>query len=258
MSTPRSTPDAPVTFEIQAGVGRITLNRPTVANAVDLPTAHALRAAVAQAGADTSVGAVLVTGAGPRFCAGGDVASMVAAEDRSAALHELAEALDGALQDLAALDKPVVCAVQGAVAGAGLAVMLSCDVIVAEASTKFVMAYPGVGLTPDCGVSWLLPRAVGQQRALEFALTGRVLTGPEALAWGMVTESVEGGAAERATALAETMAAGPAYALGQARRLLRAGWESTRAAAGAEESRTIAEAVGTPYAAQALAGFGQR
>lgn len=244
-----------VRYDVSDGVARLTLARPAEANAVDLPTARALGAAVEAIEADDDVKVVLLTGEGKRFCAGGDVAAMVAAEDRPAFIAELADALDGALRRLDALDKPVVVAVQGAVAGAGLAVMLSGDVVVAEASTKFVMAYPGIGMTPDVGVSWLLPRAVGQQRALELALTGKVLDGAEAREWGLVTEVVESGAAERAAELAARMAAGPAWALGQARRLIRRGAELTREEAGAEESRTITRAVATPDATRLLQAF---
>ena len=192
-----------VIYRQVAGVCHLELNRPAVSNAVDLSTAHELDAAIDRAASDDSVRAVLVTGAGKRFCAGGDVAAMVAAPDRAAYVLALARALDGALQKLAALDKPTVAAVQGAVAGAGLAVMLSCDVIVAAESTRFVTAYSGVGLTPDCGVSYLLPRAIGQQRALALALTNRALSAREALEWGLVTEVVEDAALEeRAAALA--------------------------------------------------------
>ncbi len=247
-----------VTYGVVAGVARILLSRPGVSNALDLTTARALASAVDSASRDDNVRAVLVTGSGARFCAGGDLASMVASDDVAAYLIDLAGTLDGALRALTAMEKPVVCAVQGAVAGAGLALMLSCDVVVAASATRFVMAYPDVGLTPDCGVSWLLPRAVGEQRALELALTGRVLTGPEAHSWGLVAEIVEEGADARALSLAERMAAGPSYALGQARRLLRASWDSDRAAAGAEETRTIAAAVLTSDAEKAMAAFAQR
>jgi 2-(1,2-epoxy-1,2-dihydrophenyl)acetyl-CoA isomerase len=246
-----------VSYVVADGVAHIELDRPEVSNAVDLATAQALGEAVRMAGADSGVGAVLLTGAGKRFCAGGDVGSMVVAEDRAAHLLELAESLDGALQALAALPKPVVGAVQGAVAGAGIGVMLSCDVVVAEMSTKLVFAYPGIGLTPDCGVSWLLPRAVGQQRALELALTGRVLSGQELRDWGLVTEIVETDARQHAREVAAAMAAGPAHALGEARRLIRGSWERTRAEAGAEESRTIAAAVDTPYAERALEAYAE-
>lgn len=247
-----------VTYGVLGGVARIELDRPDVSNAVDLPAAEALSAAVRSAGADPEARAVLVAGAGARFCAGGDVRSMLVSDDRPAHLFALAEALDQALQALAALEKPVVAAVQGAVAGAGIGLMLSCDLVVAERGTRFAMAYAGVGLTPDCGVSWLLPRAIGQQRALELALTGRVLDADEALAWGMVTEVVEADARGRAEELAAKLATGPSFALGQARRLLRGSWETSRSDAGAAESRTIAAAVATPDADRALAAFARR
>lgn len=245
-----------VLFERVGRVGRIILNRPDASNAVDLVTAAAFGAALDAAATDDDVAAILVTGAGKRFCAGGDVASMAAADDQAAYLRELADALDGVLQRLAAVPKPVVVGVQGAVAGAGMAVMLSGDVIVAAESTKLVTAYAGVGLTPDCGLSWLLPRAVGHQRAAELLLTGRALSATEARDWGMVTRVVEDDAIEaEALALAEKIAAGPAFALGQARRLLHASWTATRTEAGADESVTIADAVNRPEAQALIAGF---
>lgn len=245
-----------VSYVVTDGVAHIELNRPEVSNAVDLPTAHALDEAISNAGADDSVRTVLLTGAGKRFCAGGDVASMVASDrDQAGYLQELAGALDGALQRLTALEKPVVGAVQGAVAGAGLGLMLSCDLVVAAPGTKFVIAYPGVGLTPDCGVSWLLPRAIGQQRALHLALTNTPIESEQALAWGLVTEV---GERDRADELAATLAAGSVFAFGQARRLIRGSWESDRASVGADEAQTIARAVQTPEAQQALAAFTRR
>jgi 2-(1,2-epoxy-1,2-dihydrophenyl)acetyl-CoA isomerase len=245
-----------VLWERSGAVGRITLNRPDAANAIDLETAHAFGAAVAAAAADEEATIVLLTGAGRRFCAGGDVASFVGSDDPAGYLHELATTLDGVLQRLAALEKPVVVGVQGAVAGAGLAVMLSGDLVVAGGSTRFVAAYAGIGLTPDCGLSWLLPRAVGQQRAAELLLAGRALTGAEALEWGLVTRTVDDDGVEaEALALAQQLAAGPGFALGQTRRLLRRSWDSTRAETGADEARTIAHASTTPDARAAIDRF---
>ncbi|WP_427925138.1 enoyl-CoA hydratase/isomerase family protein [Streptomyces sp. cg40] len=245
-----------VHYTCLAGVARIVLARPAVANAVDLPTARALGTAFGRAAADPDARAVLVSGEGKRFCAGGDVAAMAAAPDREAYLEELAGTLDGALRSLARLDKPVVAAVQGAVAGAGIALMLSCDLIVAAASTKFLLAYASVGLTPDCGVSYLLPRAVGQQRALELALTDRRLTADEARAWGLVAEVVDDDlCGERALKLGEQLAAGPAFALGQAKRLLRSSWQTSRAQTGGDEARVIAEAITKPPARAAVDRF---
>lgn len=246
----------PICLMVQSGVAELTLQRPEIANVVDLPTAVALRDAIEQVAADDSVGAVLLRGAGPRFCAGGDVSSMVDAADQGAYLTELATALDAALVLLGEVQKPVVAAVQGAVAGAGLAVMLSCDLVLAERSTKFVTAYAGVGLTPDCGLSYLLPRAVGQQRALELLLTPRVLLASEALDWGLVTEVVDDGAAfDRAAEIAGRLAAGPAYALGQARSLVRAAWSSSRSEVGTREAAVIGRAVIRPAAQSLLSRF---
>lgn len=234
--------EQPVTYDEVAGVARIELNRPAAANTITMGLAVALREAVERAAADADVRSVLLTGAGKRFCAGGDLGSFASADDPGGHLHAVATEADAAVRALEALEKPVVAAVHGAVAGAGLALMLAADLVVAHDDTKFVFAYPGVGLTPDCGVSWLLPRAVGQQRALAFALRNRPVTAATALEWGMVTE-VTDDAATTAVARAEELAAGPAYALGQARRLLRAGWVVERAESGADEAATIAAAL---------------
>ncbi|WP_110239704.1 enoyl-CoA hydratase/isomerase family protein [Nocardioides gilvus] len=239
------TSEGPVTYDVADGVAHLQLNRPDAANALDMALATALREATEWAQGDDDVRAVLLTGAGKRFCGGGDVASFAAAEDQATFLYALAVEADAAVRALEALSKPVVAAVQGAVAGAGLAIMLAADVIVAAAGTKFVFAYPGIGLTPDCGVSWLLPRAIGQQRALSFALANKPI-GPEtALEWGLVAEVVDEGvdASVRAGEIAAGFAAGPAGALGQARRLLRAGWSQTREEMGLEEARTISAMV---------------
>lgn len=232
-----------IELNIAEGVAELRMNRPASSNSFDLPTALAIKHAVGEVEFDPAVSVVLLTGAGKRFCAGGDVASMVAAEDSGTYLKELADVLDGALQRLNNLNKPVVAAVQGAVAGAGIGVMLTADLIVAERGTKFLTAYAGIGLTPDCGVSWLLPRAVGQPRALELALSGRVLEADEALLWGLVTEVIDGSATDRARSISAGLAAGPASAYGQARRLVRASWSRDRAASGVDESATISQAV---------------
>jgi 2-(1,2-epoxy-1,2-dihydrophenyl)acetyl-CoA isomerase len=245
-----------VEYDVADGIARITLDRAEVSNAVDLPTATALDAAVEAAAADEAVRVLLMSGAGPRFCAGGDLASMLAADDRAGYVEALATELDAALQRLLGVAKPVVAAVHGAVAGAGLAVLLSCDLVVADESTRFTSAYAGIGLTPDCGLSWLLPRAVGQMRALELLLTPRVLSAGEARDIGLITSVVaEGMASSRALELATALATGPAYALGQARRLVRSAWDQDRAALGRDEARTIALAVETAEARARLERF---
>ena len=134
--------------------------------------------------------------------------------------------------------------------------MLSCDLIVSCASTKFATAYAGIGLTPDCGLSYLLPRVVGQQRALELLTTNRVLTAQESLDWGLIPEVRDDADARgRAEELAEVLAAGPAFALGQAKRLVRTSWETTRAAVGRDEARTIGRAFEHPHAQHRIREF---
>lgn len=255
--TPIDSSDGVVSYGVAAGVAHLELNRPDAANTFDLPTSQAFGAAVDRAASDPEVKAVLLTGAGARFCGGGDVGSFVAAEDQPAYLHELAVDLDGAMQRLAAMPKPVVAAVHGAVAGAGLALMLSCDFVVAQEGTKFVFAYPGIGLTPDCGLSYLLPRAVGSHRALGFALSGRPVDARTALDWGMVTE-VDPDAGTRARQLGAAFANGPASALGRSSLLLRQGWLMDRSATGAEEARIISEMVQGQEAQALIEGFVSR
>ncbi|SCG71924.1 enoyl-CoA hydratase/isomerase family protein [Micromonospora inositola] len=246
----------PVLYVVDGGIARITLNRPDVSNAADLPTAYAFEAAVTRAGADDEVRAILLTGAGPRFCAGGDLASMAAADDPGGYVCELAVVFDRALRCLAALPKPVVAAVHGAVAGAGLGVLLSADLAVAARSTKFAFAYTAVGLTPDCGVSVLLPRAIGQQRALQMALTPRPLGAEQARDWGLIAEVVEDESVmARATAIAEQLAKGTSGAYGEAKRLLRSGWEASPVDASRDEADTIARLVAGKEAAALIATF---
>lgn len=247
-----------VTHDIVDGIGRIVLTRPEHSNSFDLPAAADMTIAVEAVSVD-EVRAITVTAEGKRFCAGGDVKSFVEAEDAAAYLLELANVLEGALRNLADLAKPVVAGVRGAVAGAGLGVMLSADVIVAARGTKFVMAYPGIGLTPDCGVSYLVPRAIGQQRALDFALTGRVLSAEEALDWGLVTYVVEDEEVEAKVAeIAAGWAASAPAALGQARRLIRSSWDTSGPEQGADESATIAASVTGDEAQRLVSAFVSR
>jgi 2-(1,2-epoxy-1,2-dihydrophenyl)acetyl-CoA isomerase len=250
--------DQAVLFDIRDSIAHITLNRPEQSNAFDLDAAREFSSVIERT-AESSARVVLLTGNGPRFCAGGDVASMVAADDRAAYLRVLAETLEAGLRSMSELPIPVVAAVQGAVAGAGLAVVLNADVVVAARSTKFLTAYAGIGLTPDCGVSYLLPRAIGQQRALELALTGRVITADEALSWGLVNSIVEPDALESsAEELATRIASGATAALGDAKRLIRSSWELSRPESAAAEVDSIASAVTRDEAVALIEAFAKR
>jgi 2-(1,2-epoxy-1,2-dihydrophenyl)acetyl-CoA isomerase len=240
MNTASEMPTTPIQVFVDGGVGHIALNRPVVANAIDLATARSLDAAVENLCRNDRVRVLLITGDGRRFCVGGDLRSVLSSEDPATGLDALVDAFGAAVSRISDVPLPVVCAVQGAVAGAGLALMLACDYVIASQSTKFAMAYGSAGLTPDCGVSWMLPRAVGQQRALDFALTARVLSATEALNWGLINVVVDDGDERtHATGVSQTLAAGPTHALGVTRQLLRSGWSQTRRESMQQEHRTI-------------------
>ena len=248
----------PVLYRSHDGIASITLNRPKSANAIDLVTAHRFAALVRTIDPATTR-VVTLRGSGARFCGGGDVAAFAAADDQARCLLQIATTLGLAVCDLDRLPVPVIAGVHGAVAGAGLGVMLAADITVAGRSTKFTMAYGGVGLTPDCGVSYLLPRAIGSQRALELALTGRVLDAVEARDWGLVTEVVDDDqVAARVEEIAHRLAGTAPSAAGQARRLLRAGVDRSLEETVLDEARTIAAAVETSDAQHLIGRFLQR
>lgn len=248
-----------VTLTTDGPVAHLILNRPEASNALDREMARALVGAVGEISATPGVGAVLLTGAGRRFCGGGDLKAMMGAKDNLDYVNRLATELDDAFRALADLEVPVVGAVHGAVAGAGLALMLSCDVVVAAEGTSFVAAYPGVGLTPDCGLSWLLPRAVGHQRALSFLLTNRRVDADVALAWGLVAEvSAADSLRDKALELARGLAGGPTWALGQTKGLVRRSWAETREQTGRAEAKVVTAAAGHADAVELMSQFTNR
>lgn len=214
--------DPPVLLAIEGGIARVTLNRPDAANAIDVALARSLEEAVQRIATTDGVRAVVLAGAGDRFCGGGDIRSFAATPDLPGMLEEVLTWLHPAVVGLAELDAPVVASVQGSAAGAGLALVAGADLVLAAYSTKFVMAYTGIGLVPDGGSTWYLPRIVGARRALELALTNWVLTADEAHAWGLVTRVVPDSELEEKTdAFVSQIAAGPTGAYAAAKRLIR-------------------------------------
>lgn len=247
---------APVLLSVADGVAHVELNRPDASNTIDLPWTEAFTSALQQVCDDDTVRVVLLTGRGRMFCAGGDLGAMDAAPDRSAYLQELADALHVGVRLLDGLETPVVVGVHGAAAGAGLSLVLGGDLVVAGRSASFVTAYTSVGLTPDGGQSWLLPRVVGLQRALELTLTPRRLSAEEAQEWGIVARVVEDDVvADEAHALARRLADGPAAAFGRARRLLRSSYDTGLSDRLDVEARTIAASVAEPESAALITRF---
>lgn len=214
----------PVTLEIADGVARIGLARPERRNALDMGLARGLREKLREVHGDPEVGAVVLFGQGDNFCVGGDLAGFADAEDSSAFVAELAGAAHEVILAVRALDAPVVSAVHGACAGAGLGLALAADIIVAEEDARFVAAYTAVGLSPDCGVTWALSRAIGPARASDLILTNRQVTGGEAVEMGLVSRLAKPGSAlSEAEEIAKSLAAGPRSALAASAQLVRSG-----------------------------------
>jgi len=249
--------DGPVLLERDGAVARLTLNRPDAANAIDVDMASALADAAGALAASHDVRAVLLTGAGDRFCGGGDVRSFAASgDDLPKTIAGILKPLHEAVEELARLDAPVIAAVRGSAAGAGLSLLAGADLVLAAASTRLVMAYTAIGLIPDGGSTWYLPRAVGMRRALELSLTNRALTAQEALEWGLVTRVVDDAALDQeANSLAAQLAAGPTSAFGETKRLLRASLERDLEQQLAAESAGMSEAAKSSDGKEGVAAF---
>jgi len=211
-----------IKLETAGGLARLTLNNPDAGNALDQPMIEALDAATAQLAAEPPR-AVLITAEGKNFCVGGDIRAFHTATDRGALLRRMAGRLHDSVRRLAALNAPVVAAVQGAAAGAGLSLAAGADMLIAARGAHFTMAYTGIGISSDGGASYYLPRLIGLRRTQELAYTNRRLPVEEALAWGLVCAVVEDDAlAAEAKALATRLAAGPTLAYAAMKRLLAA------------------------------------
>jgi 2-(1,2-epoxy-1,2-dihydrophenyl)acetyl-CoA isomerase len=200
------------------GVLTITLNRPEVLNAFNAAMHRSIQAAYKEARAD-DVRAVVLTGAGRGFCVGQDLTEF--RESAGDIGHRLRSTYHPTILGLRSLEKPVVAAVNGAAAGAGLSLALACDLRLAADSATFVPAFINIGLVPDSGGSYFAARLLGYARALEWLSSGRRLTAAEAHAWGLVSEVVEAdGLAERAAARAAELAALPTRGIALTKRLL--------------------------------------
>jgi 2-(1,2-epoxy-1,2-dihydrophenyl)acetyl-CoA isomerase len=200
------------------GVLTITLNRPDVLNAFDEAMHDAFRAALKEA-RDPAVRAVVLTGAGRGFCVGQDLNEF---RDEATDLGDfLRRTFNPNVIALRALEKPVIAAVNGAAAGAGLSLACACDVRLTAASATFVPAFVNVGLVPDTGATYFVARLLGYARAFEWLCSGRRLSAADAHAWGLVAEVVDDGRlAARAREAARTLAALPTRAIGMTKRLL--------------------------------------
>lgn len=183
-----STTEPVAAVELLDGVLQLTIATAAAGTSMDFTLINAGTEALRSLGAE--VGAVLLVGAGANFCAGGNVRDFAGAEDRGAYLYELADQLHDFVRALDAAPVPVVAAVHGWAAGAGMSLVCAADIAIGGPSTKLRPAYPGIGLSPDGGMSWTLPRIVGASRAKEILLTDAVLDAEEAVRLGLLSRTV--------------------------------------------------------------------
>lgn len=212
------------------GVATITLNRPERLNALSLELMTELLAALEDVDADTAIRCLMLTGAGRGFCSGADLASGELTKhggppDLGAALHERYHPV---IRKLAAYRMPIVCAVNGPAAGAGMSLALTGDIVIAAKSASFLQAFANIGLVPDAGSTYFLPRLVGSARALGLTMLGEPLPAATAAEWGLVWKCVEDNMLmEEAGKVAAKFANGPTIGLGQIRKIMCQSWDAT-------------------------------
>lgn len=234
-------------------VQTITLNRLSVLNALDLAMHERLAAALDRA-AQPDVRALVITGAGRGFCVGQDVGEFP--RDAAAVGELLRQHFNPAIRALRGLRKPVIAAINGPAAGAGLALALACDLRLAAASASLVPAFAGIGLVPDSGLSHTLPRLIGSAAAFDWIVSGRRMAAPEAATMGLVTRVVEDAdLAVETDALATQLAAGPTAAIGLTKALIGRSLESSLDDQLDEEARLQAIAAAGADFAEGVAAF---
>ncbi|MEW6230854.1 MAG: enoyl-CoA hydratase-related protein [Chloroflexota bacterium] len=219
--------DQTVLLNVEDGVATITLNRPEVLNAVNLPMVLALVRAVQACVEDDGVRTVILTGAGRGFCAGGDMKAawehIQAGEDPGHFFRDLTVPLHRAITDIRLMEKPVIAAINGAAGGAGMSLAAACDLRLAAEGVKFKQAYTSIGLVPDGGWTTIVPQIIGAARAVELLLLDPVLDARQALTLGLVHEVIpDDRLAERAREVATRLAQGPTLAFGGAKALVNA------------------------------------
>lgn len=249
----------PLDIRRRGTVAWLTLNRPDAANSIDAALAEALFNAATQVAADQSTRAVVITGAGRMFCAGGDINAFLAGGDPAAAIDAITAPLHAAVQCLASLDKPLLTLINGPAAGAGFGLAMAGDILIAARSAHFTSAYTAIGLTPDCGTSWFLPRLVGLRRAMEIVLMNRRVGSEEAERIGIATAVVDDSelVAEGAK-IAERLAQGMVEASGRSRRLLAEGLNRSLAEQLAVEAQMIAGSASGPEGRMGITSFLKR
>ncbi len=249
--------DASLLIATHGAVRVLTLNRPAALNSFTGEMHGRLMAALDDAAADASVRALVLTGAGRGFCAGQDLNDPAMAgqgvPDVGAVIEQRYRPLS---ERLFSMPVPTIAAVNGVAAGAGANVAIGCDIVFAARSASYIQAFSKIGLIPDAGGSWLLPRLVGRARALALAMTGDKLPAEEAERIGLIWKCVDDAALmDTALAMAQRLAAMPSRALAATRRVIDAGSRSSLADAVTLEARTQGDLGRAPDFAEGVAAF---
>lgn len=235
----------------------IAVSSPAAGTSLDDRALHDGTAALHEvARGEREVGAILLRGTGANFCVGGNVRAFAAAEHRPTYIRGLADNFHAFVLALLAADRPIVAAVQGWAAGAGMSIVLHADVAIGGTSTTLRPAYPGIGLSPDGGMSWTLPRVVGAARAREIILTDHSIDSDEALRIGILSRVVDDAdVTAEAIAVAEKLAAGPRSAAGATRHLLSAAATNSLPEQLLAEAASIAMRSGEPEGIEGVDAF---
>lgn len=250
-----------VESRLDEGVLTLTLNRPQQLNALDLDMIQGLHEAIVRAEQDDAVRVVVVRGAGEHFMAGGDLKWFrqqleIPVAQRQPMFEQTIAAVHASTLRIRRMDKPVLASVRGAAAGFGLSLALACDLVLAAEDAYFTLAYRHIGLSPDGGATWFLPRLVGARRAAEIALLGERFDAGQAADWGLVNRVVPTAELDvETTKLARRLATGPREAVARTKRLLQASSTNSLAEQLAAEQENFAACACTEDFAEGLAGF---
>jgi len=215
-----------IEFKLEAGVARLTLNRPDRLNSFTVQMHQEVADALTQL---SEARCLVLTGAGRGFCAGQDLNDRAVAPGEAVDLGESVELrYNPLIRNLVNLPMPVIARVNGVAAGAGANIALACDIVIAAKSAKFIQSFAAIGLIPDSGGTWVLPRLVGQARGLGLALTGEPLEAERAAEWGLIWKAVDDDQLDaEVDALAHRFATGPTRGLAKIKQMLRESWGQT-------------------------------
>ena len=244
--------------DVDGPVATLTLDRPEALNALTVAVKVALRDTLERIATDPAIRVVVLTGAGRAFCAGQDLAEREG-PDAVPLEVEVRERYNPIIRALRSMGQPVIAAVHGVAAGAGASLAFACDLRIASADARFVLAFGRIGLVPDSGATWFLPRLVGPARAAEMALVGEPVDAEEALRIGLVSRVVPGDALlAEARSLADRIAAGAPRANALSKHALDRSWSIDLDAALDDEARLQGIAGATADHAEGLAAFREK